>query len=203
MMPSEYDLDQAVVLDFSPKVILERVKANLVNTQYGQPHEMKVFYREFIWGNDTIQGLSRAKGYLHSEGYQEKHSSKATVSGNTYNVLSFDQIQKSDYGILTDMTGGGRDALGDFLFPSLIFRMWDFNVNWFDYELLGGKKIGDREVFVLAIKAKNDGVKRKSKKWGFSTYGFLEDAVFYIDQDDYGVHMMELRQKYSGEKEKK
>ncbi|WP_083639043.1 carboxypeptidase-like regulatory domain-containing protein [Algoriphagus marinus] len=202
MIPSEYDLDQAIVLDFSPEVILERVKDNLINTQYGKPHEMEVFYRELIWGNDTIQGLSRARGYLHSEGYQEKHSSKANVSGNHYNMLSFDQIQKSNYGILTDMTGGGRGALGDFIFEELIFRMWDFKVSWFDYELLGGKKIGERDVFVLAIKAKNSGIKRKSKKWGFSSYGFLEDAVFYIDQEDYGVHMMELSQQYDGDREK-
>jgi len=202
MIPSEYDLDQAIVLDFSPEVILERVKDNLINTQYGKPHEMEVFYRELIWGNDTIQGLSRARGYLHSEGYQEKHSSKANVSGNNYNMLSFDQIQKSDYGILTDMTGAGRGSLGDFIFVELIFRMWDFKVSWFDYELLGGKKIGDRDVFVLAIKAKNSGVKRKSEKWGFDSYGLLGNAVFYIDQEDYGVHMMELSQRYTGDQEK-
>ncbi|KPQ17293.1 MAG: DUF4480 domain protein [Algoriphagus marincola HL-49] len=202
LIPSEYDLDQAIVLDFSPKVILERVKDSLISTQYGQPHEMEVFYRELIWGNDTIQGMSRARGYLHSEGYQEKHASKANVDGNQYNMLSFDQIQKSDYGIITTMTGGGRSSIGDGLFPKLIFRMWDFNVDWFDYELLGGKKIGDRDVFVLAIKAKNSGVKRKAKKWGFSNYGLLEDAVFYIDQEDYGVHMMELRQRYEEEQEK-
>lgn len=201
IIPAEFNLDQAIVLDFSPKVILERVKDSLIHTQYGKPHEMEVFYRELIWGNDTIQGLCRARGYLHSEGYQEKHSSKAGVSGNTYNVLSFDQIQKSDYGILTEMTGAGRNALGEGIFMSLIFRMWDFNENWFDYELLGGKKIGERDVFVLEIKAKNSGVKRKSKKYGFSYYGLLEKAVFYIDQEDYGVHMMELQQKYSGEKE--
>lgn len=202
MIPSEYDLDQAIVLDFSPRVILERVKDSLVSTQYVKPHEMEVFYRELIWGNDTIQGLSRARGYLHSEGYQKKHSSKPNVSGKNFNMLSFDQIQKSDYGLLTDMTGGARDALGDFMFMSLIFRMWDFNIRWFDYELLGGKRIGDRDVFVLAIKAKNSGVKRKSNKWGFSNYGFLEDAVFYVDQEDYGVHMMELGQQYTGDQEK-
>jgi len=140
LIPSEYDLDQAIVLDFSPKVILERVKDSLISTQYGQPHEMEVFYRELIWGNDTIQGMSRARGYLHSEGYQEKHASKANVDGNQYNMLSFDQIQKSDYGIITTMTGGGRSSIGDGLFPKLIFRMWDFNVDWFDYELLGAKR---------------------------------------------------------------
>lgn len=200
MIPSDYDLDQAIVLDFSPQVILERAKDSLISTQYGHPHEMEVFYRELIWGNDTIQGLTRARGFLHSEGYQEKHSSKASVDGNNYNMLSFDQIQKSDYGILTDMKGGGRNALGDGIFVSLIFRMWDFKVNWFDYELLGGKKIGDRDVFVLAIKAKNNSVGRKANKWGFSLYGLLEDAVFYIDQEDYGVHMIELQQQFDGKR---
>lgn len=202
MIPSEYDLDQAVVLDFSPQVILERVKDSLISTQYGHPHEMEVFYRELIWGNDSIQGLTRARGFMHSEGYQEKHSSKASVDGNQFNMLSFDQIQKSDYGILTSMKGTGRSSIGDGIFPVLIFRMWDFKVNWFDYELLGGKKIGDRDVFVLAIKAKNNSIGRKASKWGFSSYGLLEDAVFYIDQEDYGVHMMELLQRYDGRLEK-
>jgi hypothetical protein len=202
LIAGEYDLDQAIVLDFEPKKIMERAQDNLEKTQYGQPHEMEVFYRELIWGNDSIQGLTRARGYLHSEGYQKNHSSKSSVDGNLYSMLSFDQIQKSDYGILTGMTGGPRAALGDRIFTSLIFRMWDFNVNWFEYELLGGEKIGDRDVFVLEIKATNDGVKRKSKKWGFSHYGYLENAVFYIDQDDYGVHMMELSQSFNGEKEK-
>lgn len=201
MIPSDFDLDQAIVLDFSPRVILERVKDSLIHTQYGQPHEMEVFYREFIWGNDSIQGLTRARGFLHSEGYQEKHSSKASVDGNLFNMLSFDQIQKSDYRILTSMTGTGRYSIGDRIFPNLIFRMWDFKLNWFEYELLGGKKIGDRDVFVLAIKAKNNSVGRKANKWGFSFYGLLEDAVFYIDQEDYGVHMIELLQRYDGKPE--
>ncbi|MHA7130686.1 carboxypeptidase-like regulatory domain-containing protein [Algoriphagus namhaensis] len=202
LSPSDYDLDQAIVLDFPPQMIMERVKDSLISTQYGQPHEMEVFYREVIWGNDSIQGLTRARGFLHSEGYQEKHSAKASVDGNQFNMLSFDQIQKSDYGILTDMTGAGRSAIGDGLFPILLFRMWDFKVNWFEYELLGGKTIGDRDVFVLAIKAKNNGVGRKADKWGFSSYGLLEDAVFYIDQEDYGVHMMELRQRFGEKREK-
>jgi len=202
LIPSEYEMDQAIVLDFDPKVIMERAQDNLVETQYGSPHEIDVFYRELIWGNDTIQGLSRARGFLHSEGYQVGHSKEKTVSGNSFNQLSFDQIQKSDYGILTSNTGRPRGAAADGIFTSIIFRLWNFNTKWFDYELLGGKKIGDREVFVLAINAKNSGVKRRSNKWGFSTYGLLEKAVFYIDQEDYGVHMMELSQKYSGKKQR-
>lgn len=198
---NEYDLDQAIVLDFAPKVLLERVKDSLISTQYGYPYEMEVFYRELIWGNDTIQGMSRARGYLHSEGYQEKHSSKANVSGRQYNMLSFDQIQKSDYGILTSKYGRPRNTIS-YIFAALIFRMWDFEVGWFDYELLGGKKIGERDVFVLAIKAKKSALKRKSSKHGFSTYGLLEDAIFYIDQDDYGVHLMELNQHFGGEIQK-
>jgi hypothetical protein len=201
LIPSEYELDQAIVLDFDPKVILERAQDNLIKTQYGQPYEIDVFYRELIWGNDTIQGFTRASGYMHSEGYQESHSKRKNVSGNSFNQLAFDQIQKTDYGILTSVAGHPRNAVADGIFPSMIFRLWDFNTKWFDYELLGGKKIGDREVFVLAINARNSGVKRKSNKWGFSTYGLLEKAVFYIDQGDYGIHMMELSQQYTGEKQ--
>jgi len=79
LIPSEYEMDQAIVLDFDPKVIMERAQDNLVETQYGSPHEIDVFYRELIWGNDTIQGLSRARGFLHSEGYQEGHSKEKTT----------------------------------------------------------------------------------------------------------------------------
>ncbi|TFV93602.1 carboxypeptidase-like regulatory domain-containing protein [Algoriphagus kandeliae] len=198
--PSDYELNQAIVLDFDPKKIIERAQANLKNTQYGKPHEVEVFYRELIWVNDSIQGLARAKGYLHSEGYQQRHSNKPSTSGDVYNFMAFDQIQKSEYGILTTMTGRPRSAVGDLIFPSLIYRLWDFKINWFDYELLGGRKIGDREVYVLAIKAKNGGVKNKANQWGYSHYGLLEEAVFYIDQEDYGVHMMELLQNFPSEK---
>lgn len=197
---SDYELNQAIVLDFDPKKLMQRAQANLKNTQYSSPHEVEVFYRELIWVNDSIQGLARAKGYLHSEGYQEKHSSKPATSGDVYNFMSFDQVQKSDYGLLTNMTGRPRSAVGDLVFPNLTYRLWDFKINWFDYELLGGRKIGDREVYVLAIKAKNGGVKTKEKRWGYSHYGLLEEAVFYIDQEDYGVHMMELLQNFPPEK---
>jgi hypothetical protein len=65
LIAGEYDLDQAIVLDFEPKRIMERAQDNLGKTQYGQPHEIDVFYRELIWANDTIQGMTRAAGYLH------------------------------------------------------------------------------------------------------------------------------------------
>ncbi|RAI95250.1 carboxypeptidase-like regulatory domain-containing protein [Algoriphagus yeomjeoni] len=201
LSPSEYDLDQAIVLDFDPKKIMERAQDNLEKTQYGQPHEIDVFYRELIWANDIIQGMARAVGYLHSEGYHEKHSRKPTTSGDDYNFMTISDIQKTQYGILTSRTGRPRGAIGDFIFPSLAYRLWDFKINWFDYELLGGKIIGDREVFVLAVKAKNNGVKSKASRWGYSLYGLLEKAVFYIDQEDYGIHMIELHQQFPAKRE--
>lgn len=200
LIPSEYDLDQAIVLDYHPKKIMERAQENLVQTQYGSPHEIEVFYRELIWANDIIQGFTRSRGDMHSEGYQKKHSKRPNTSGDIYNFLAFDQIQKTNYGVITRFNGMPRGAISDMLFPFMIFRLWDFNINWFDYELLGGKKIGDREVFVLAIKAKNNGVKNRANRWGHSLYGLLESAVFYIDQADYGIHMMELRQTYPEDK---
>lgn len=201
LIAGEYELDQAIVLDFDPKKIMERAQDNLGKTQYGQSHEIDVFYRELIWANDTIQGMTRAAGYLHSEGYHEKHSRKPMTSGDDYNFMVISDIQKTNYGILTSMTGRPRGAIGDFIFPLLAYRLWDFRINWFDYELLGGKIIGDREVFVLAIKAKNSSVKSQASKWGYSLYGLLEEAIFYIDQEDYGIHMMELRQKFPDKRE--
>lgn len=201
LIPSEYDLDQAIVLDFEPKKIMERVQDNLDKTQYGQPHEIDVFYRELIWANDTIQGMTRAAGYLHSEGYHEKHSRKPMTSGDNYNFMVVHNIQKTDYGILTSMTGRPRGAVGDFIFPLLAYRLWDFKINWFDYELLGGEIIGDREVFVLALKAKKNSVMNRASRWGYSLYGLLEEAIFYIDQQDYGIHMMELHQKFPAKRE--
>lgn len=200
IIPSEYDLDQAIVLDYHPKRIMELAKENLIRTQYASPHEIEVFYRELIWANDTIQGFTRASGDLHSEGYQKKHSKRPTTSGDDYSFMAFDEIQKTNYGIVTTQNGMPRGSIGDMLFPAMIFRLWDFNISWFDYQLLGGKKIGDREVFVLAIKAKNNGVKKRADQWGHSTYGLLDSAVFYIDQADYGIHMMELQQTYPQEK---
>ena len=83
---------------------------------------------------------------------------------------------------------------------ALIFRLWNFNLNWFDYELLGGRKLGDREVYVLSIRAKNNGVKSRARNWGKEHYALLQNAVLYIDQKDYGVHMMELSQGFPPEK---
>lgn len=199
MTLDEYELDQAIVVDFDPKEIMKRTQENLINTQYGKPHEIEVFYRELIWVNDTIQGLTRACGDLHTEGYDIRHSKRKTVSGNNYQYAADNQIQKSEYGLLTDMYGRARDELGTTKMINLIFRLWDFNLNWFDYELLGGRRVGDREVYKLAIRAKNKGVKSRASKWGKNHYGFLQDAVFYIDQEDYGVHMMELSQSFSPE----
>lgn len=196
LIAGEYDLDQAIVLDFKPKKIMERAQDNLEKTQYGQPHEIDVFYRELIWANETIQGMTRAAGYLHSEGYHEKHSRKPMSSGDDYNFMFISDIQKTEYGVLTSMTGRPRGAVGDLLFPLLAYRLWNFNINWFDYELLGGEIIGDREVFVLSIKAKNNNVKNQAARWGYGLYGLLEDAIFYIDQEDYGIHIMELHQKF-------
>jgi hypothetical protein len=197
----DYELNQAIVLDFDPKEIMKRAQENLINTQYGKPHEIEVFYRELIWVNDTIMGLTRARGDLHSEGYDIGHSKRKTVSGKTYQYAAYNQIQKSEYGLLTNMYGKPRSELGNGSMIALIFRLWNFNLNWFDYELIGGRKLGDREVYVLSIKAKNNGVKSRANRWGKSHYGFLQDAVFYIDQEDYGVHMMELSQYFPSEKE--
>lgn len=199
MTLDEYELDQAVVLDFDPKEIMKRAQENLVNTQYGRPHEIEIFYRELIWVNDTIQGFTRARGDLHTEGYDIRHSKRKTVSGKTYQYAAYNQIQKSEYGLLTSMSGRARSEIGNFQMLPLIFRLWDFNLNWFDYELLGGRKVGDREVYILSIKAKNKGVKNRASKWGKGHYAFLQDAIFYIDQEDYGVHMMELSQGFSPE----
>ncbi|SFT75106.1 CarboxypepD_reg-like domain-containing protein [Algoriphagus locisalis] len=201
IIPSEYELDQAIVLDFHPKRIMELAKENLVNTQYVKAHEIEVFYRELIWANDTIQGLTRAEGYMHSEGYHKKHSRKPNTSGDNYSFMAISNIQKTEYGVLTTRTGRPRGAIGNFIFPSLPYRLWDFKLNWFEYELLGGKKIGDRQVYVLAITAKDDGVKSSASRWGYSLYGLLEDAIIYIDQEDYGIHMMELKQKFPPERE--
>ena len=96
LIPGEYDLNQAIVLDFDPKKIMDRAQDNLEETQYGQPHEIDVFYRELIWANDTIQGMARAVGYLHSEGYHEKHSRKPMTSGDNYNFMVASNIQKTE-----------------------------------------------------------------------------------------------------------
>jgi hypothetical protein len=51
LIPSEYEMDQeAIVLDFDPKVIMERAQDNLVETQYGSPHEIDVFFKESSFG---------------------------------------------------------------------------------------------------------------------------------------------------------
>jgi hypothetical protein len=200
LKPDEYEMDQALVLSFKPKEILRRMQDNLSQTQYATPYEIDIFYRELIWGNDTIQGLARASGYMHSEGYQLKHSQKSHVSGNDFHFVGFNHIQKTDYQLMSRRTGGVRNTIATSIFPSLIFRLWDFNLSWFDYELLGGKKIGDRSVFVVAVTAKNDGLTRKASRWGYGLYGLLESSVFYIDQEDYGVHWMELRRDYPNDR---
>jgi len=200
MTLDEYELDQAIVLDFDPKEIMKRAQENLIKTQYGKPHEIEVFYRELIWVNDTIQGLTRARGDLHSEGYNILHSKRKNVSGNNFQYAAYNQIQKSEYGLLTNMYGKPRSELGNGSMIALIFRLWNFNLNWFDYELLGGRKLGDREVYVLSIRAKNNGVKSRARNWGKEHYALLQNAVLYIDQKDYGVHMMELSQGFPPEK---
>lgn len=168
LKPDEYEMDQAVVLSFKPKEILKRMQENLSRTQYTEPYEIDIFYRELIWGNDTIQGLARASGYMHSEGYHLNHSQKSHVSGNDFHFVGFNHIQKTDYGIINRPGGKVRSNVAAMIFPHLIFRLWDFNLSWFDYELLGGKKIGERSVFVVAVTAKNEGVSRKASRWGFS-----------------------------------
>jgi hypothetical protein len=194
LKPDEYEMDQALVLSFKPKEILRRMQENLSQTQYPTPYDIDIFYRELIWGNDTIQGLARASGYMHSEGYHPKHSQKSQVHGNDFHYVGFDHIQKTDYGIISKPWGIVRSNVAAIKFPKLIFRLWDFNLSWFDYELVGGKKIGDRSVFVVAVTAKNDGLSRKANRWGYFLYGLLQSSVFYIDQEDYGVHWIELRE---------
>lgn len=201
LSPSEYDLDQAVVLSFDPKKIMERAKENLVNTQYGTPYDMDIFYREIVWGNGKVQGLTRAKGSFHTEGFHLHQVNKPSTSGHHYHFMAFDHIQKTDYGILNGRTGRARSAIGDRYFPGIIFQIWGFRTNWFDYELKGGKKFGDRDVYVLTVKGKNPKINNRAVKWGHNHYGLLENAVFYIDQEDYGVHMIEFSQSYSGVKE--
>ncbi|UJP66650.1 carboxypeptidase-like regulatory domain-containing protein [Mongoliitalea daihaiensis] len=193
LKPDEYEMDQALVLSFKSKEILKRMQENLTLTQYTEPHEIDIFYRELIWGNDTIQGLTRASGYVHSEGFHPKHSQKSQVSGNDFHFVGFDHIQKTDYGIINKRGGTVRKNIAAQKFPLLIFRLWDFNLSWFDYELLGGKNIGDRSVFVVAVTAKNDGLGRKASRWGYGLYELLQSSVFYVDQEDYGVHWIELR----------
>ncbi len=197
LKPTEEVLTEAIVIDFKPKEILKRMKENLPNNMYPSSYESEIFYREFVWANDIPQGFARMQGYLFAEGFDERHAQKKSQSGNHYQFTTYKNAEKCNYKLITNGFGRPRGSIASWgLMESLIYRLWDFKLSWFNYELRGSQLIGDRPVFVLKINAKNSGVKGRASKWGKSHYGLLEDATLYIDQEDYGVHFMKLSQNY-------
>lgn len=191
----DQELMEALVTTLDPKKIMKKMQENLVATMYPDAYEVEVFYREVIQDQDGYQGLARARGFLHAEPFDLKHSKNIAVSNH---FLVFDQVQKTNYGIITSLWGTPRHAS---YHTEVIFEMWDFNLSWFDYELLGQRMVADRMVYVIKTSPKGSSISNKGKRWNLWRYGLLEDATFYIDQEDHGVHMMELGQQYPQEQE--
>jgi hypothetical protein len=191
MQVSTRELNSAIVLSFKPKEIIKRFQDNMENTFYPDPHEFDVFYREVIKVNGEYAGFARAAGYLHCEGYHSKYAKLPSTSKGDVHYNIFYQTQKSDYSLLTDQSGGVRNAV-IWYFKSYIYQMFAFRLGWFEYELLGEQYIGDRPVFVMKVFSNDTGLEQKASKWGYSRYKLLQDAIFYIDQEDYGLHKMEL-----------
>jgi len=57
---------------------------------------------------------------------------------------------------------------------------------------MGEQYIGDRPVFVLRIFNTDPALDQRANRWGYSHLKLLQSATFYIDQEDYGLHKMEL-----------
>ncbi len=191
----DQELMEALVTTLDPKKIMKKMQDNLTSNMYPDAYEVEIFGREYVQDQNGYQGLARARGFLHVEPFDLKQSKR---NANSYHFLAFDQVQKTEYGILNNWYGGMRSSQILFLFTRVIFEIWDFKLSWFDFELLGQKIIGDRKVYIIKSSTRGSGISNKGSRRLLKHYGLLEDATFYIDQEDYGVHMMELGQKYSG-----
>lgn len=191
----DQELMEALVTTLDPKKIMKKMQDNLSFNMYPDAYEVEIFGREYIQDQNGYQGLARARGFLHVEPFDLKQSKK---NANSYHFLAFDHVQKSDYGIINDLWGSVRESRFSRAYTDLIFEIWDFKLSWFDFELLGQKIIGDRKVYVIKSSPRGSSISNKGNKRLLKHYGLLEDATFYIDQEDYGVHMMELSQKYAG-----
>ncbi|SNS04000.1 CarboxypepD_reg-like domain-containing protein [Belliella buryatensis] len=191
----DQELMEALVTTLDPKKIMKKMQDNLTSNMYSDAYEVEIFGREYIQDQNDYQGIARARGFLHVEPFDLKQSKK---NANSYHFLAFDHVQKSDYGIINNRTGRIRSSQFLVSYSNMIFEIWDFKLSWFDFELLGQKIIDDRKVYIIKSITRGSGISNKGSRWLLSHYGLLEDATFYIDQEDYGVHMMELGQKYTG-----
>ncbi|MGY6558298.1 MAG: carboxypeptidase-like regulatory domain-containing protein, partial [Nitritalea sp.] len=189
----EKELDAAVVLGYPLKDLMKKFLDNMGNTFYADPLEIDVFYQEVIEEEGKYVGFARAAGYMHYAGYDRAFFDKAKKSSDArvhYNT--FYQVQKSDYHMLHKFTGKARNVV-NWVMSQEPYQYFGLNPNWFTYEVLGETIIDDRLVYILSFHASSKAFDRDIKKWGRSHKKKLQQGIFYIDQEDYGLHRMHLK----------
>ncbi|EIM71870.1 hypothetical protein A3SI_20232, partial [Nitritalea halalkaliphila LW7] len=189
----EKELDAAVVLGYPLKDLMKKFLDNMGNTFYPDPLEIDVFYQEVIEEEGKYVGFARAAGYMHYAGYDRAFfdKNKDTWTGMVH-YNTFYQVQKSDYHMLHSFTGSARNAV-NWAMAKEPYQYFGLNPNWFTYEVLGETIIDDRPVYILSFHASSKAFDRDINKWGRSHKKKLQQGVFYIDQQDYGLHRMHLK----------
>ncbi|EIM71943.1 hypothetical protein A3SI_20192 [Nitritalea halalkaliphila LW7] len=94
--------------------------------------------------------------------------------------------------MLHSFTGSARNAV-NWAIAQEPYQYFGLNPNWFTYEVLGETIIDDRPVYILSFHASSKAFDRFINKWGRSHKKKLQQGVFYIDQQDYGLHRMHLK----------